>query len=119
MSDGLRNGTYQKNGEEFSYELHLERKTGGLDGYLPKHACTDEFRDGETHEYYWCPRCGTGVHEWMNCIECGWYDEDAWEKAVERYENGRECVDDPEQTTLLTDGGIGTSNTDTSQTEVR
>jgi len=33
-----------------------------------------------TRHYYECPSCGFPICEWMDCPECGWYDEAAWER---------------------------------------
>lgn len=116
MNDQSSGGTYRIDGEEVEYELHLRRADPEeLNDDLPRHAYTDEFENEADREYYYCPRCGTRVHEWIDCIECGWYDEAKWEAAIERYEYGHESADDPEQTRLVTDGGetAGTSSTDT------
>jgi hypothetical protein len=36
--------------------------------------------EGEVTRHYWdCPNCNFPICAWMDCPECGWYDEDVWE----------------------------------------
>lgn len=35
--------------------------------------------EGEVTRHYWsCPSCCFPLCGWMDCPECGWYDEEAW-----------------------------------------
>lgn len=59
---------------------------------------TLDFRGSETHQcsiegevtrdYYECPNpdCDGFMVEWMDCPECLWYDEDAWERTLDETE---------------------------------
>jgi len=40
--------------------------------------------EGEvTRHYYSCPNCEFPISTWMDCPECRWYDEGAWERTLQ------------------------------------
>lgn len=45
------------------------------------HECSIEGKI--TRDYYDCPNCGFPISKWMDCPECRWYDEEAWERTIE------------------------------------
>jgi hypothetical protein len=42
----------------------------------------DTIEGAVTRHYYDCPDCGFPLCEWMDCPECAWYDEAAWERTL-------------------------------------
>lgn len=45
---------------------------------------TDSIEGEVTRHYYECPNpeCDFFMSTWMDCPECLWYDEDAWERTL-------------------------------------
>lgn len=47
----------------------------------------DDPIEGEvTRHYFECPDCEFPLCPWTDCPDCGWYDEDAWERTLEATE---------------------------------
>lgn len=44
------------------------------------------------YDHYECPECAASVCSYCDCPECGWYDAEAWEDAIEQAERNHDDI---------------------------